>query len=214
MRKSGVVLFLTFVFSLDFAAAAKSTPSPDFDDHEYQEEMATDPTEDQSRRETIDIAEPPPASPGSPRPKGGFFYRYRHALTLNAGMFDTAISHDEIPRFLPFLGLKYRHLNQNRRMYEAGIDIFPTNSAAASFSWFFSRSRTRFRPHFRIGGGLDIVPVEQLTSVLRLSNYHLRSAVGFEHMFWNGKSLRFEMESIATLNYLHAAANVGYVWAW
>jgi hypothetical protein len=190
---------------------ANASPSPDFTDVPPVE---APPSLDHKQIEhSVDITPEPPAPPNAAR-KLGYFHKYRQGLSaLIYGVYDTQVAaNGNSP--LTRASLLYLFNDESLRAYEGGADLLSDGTGALSIARRWIYSRTRFRPYTKAGVALRIVPSDQLTTVLKLENYQVRGAAGFEHVLRAPISLRFEIEATASIISVQGLVGLGLVWAW
>ncbi len=218
MDSRGIRIFLTFVLSgaclvrPALSRGATTTPSPDFDEPTTREEAA-DPQADEARRATIDITEPPPPRPRSPEERTEFFYPYRRAITARFGPTYATKAVDGQNNFT-LIGALYTFPSQKLKSLEAGADLVSDGSGALHFAKRIEYSRSRFRPYVKYGGGVRVIPKEQLVSFIKIGNYQARGAVGFEQLVLLPQSLRLEFEATVSTEGAQAILTLGYLWGW
>ena len=193
--------------------AAISTPSPDIHAPSLEDESASG-SKDEAIKQTLDIAQPPPPRPTVPfEDREDFFYPFRKALTVRGG-FIAATKEIDAKNTYSIIGIQYLFPTRKLLSIEVGADLLSDGKGVlhGARRWEFSRGRTR--PYFKGGAGVQVIPKEQLVTFLKLSNYQLRGAAGFEYSINTTQSARFEFELTAGTHVMQAIASFGYVFGW
>jgi hypothetical protein len=203
-----------FVFFLASPSFAKPLPpSPELPDPREQAEPESS-TQDEAIKQTLDIAEPPPPRPlPAFQDREDFFYRYRKALSIRAGLL-AATKEIDAKNSYTVMGVQYRFPTHNLLSFELGADLLSDRQGVLHVARRWEFSRTRNRPYFKGGLGVQVVSQEQLVTFLKLSNYQLRGAAGFEHSVNEKQSVRFELEIASSTNLIQALMTFGYVFGW
>lgn len=191
---------------------AKRAPSPDFDERATEEAVEVD--NDLSKIETVDMAEPPPPTPGSERPQLEYFHRHRRGLTFRIGqLFDSKPDEGKAsPTLLG--GTQFLFATSDLRAWEAGADLFADGNGALHFARRYIHSRTSFRPYTKIGIGVRVVPEDKLVTLIKYDNYQVRTAAGFEYHVQGATSARLEIEGALSARQIQGSITVGVVQAW
>lgn len=217
------ILFLTFVVTT-FAGgimvpgpyaclAAKSTPASPLAGEPpegKQEPVNTNGSDQSPAYETVDIAEPP--KPG-PKPKVGYYYRYRRSFTLRyGGMYRKILPHDD--KTYAVIGAQFNFMTENRSQYEIGADVVSGGNGMLHLAkkWVFDDSR--LRPFTKAGLGFFIEPENNFASLMKYETILIEGALGLEYLFTDPQSVRAEIEVGFGHETLQAAFMLGYVWAW
>jgi hypothetical protein len=209
----GLSVGLSVVVLSSTAFAAALPPSPELADPLAQDEPVTS-TQDEAIKQTLDIGQPPPPGPRAAfQDREDFFYRYRKAITVRGG-FLAATKEVDMKNTFTLLGIQYRFPNRNLTSFELGADLLLDGPGVLHVARRWEFSRTANRPYFKGGLGVQVVSEEQLVTFLKLSNYQLRGAAGFEHSVNETQSARFELELMITTKVVQAIASFGYVFGW
>lgn len=206
-----LVLLSTFILSLHTspAHAALESASPDFQDPPPKDSTEKS-ANDEAIRQTIDIAKPPPLPPRH-REDAEYFYPYRKAITVHAGpVFKT----DNTDQVYSTLGVLYLFPFRKLQSLESGAELLSDGTGALHLAKRFILSRSSFRPYWKIGAGVRVVPSEQLTTFIQSRNYEIRGAGGFEFLLSGSHSIRVEAETNWSTIGSQLIATLGYVWAW
>lgn len=196
------------ILALHEAMAATTDPSPDFQE-EGPPSQAPPSGDDEFKRSTIDLGEPPPGRV-VPKITSAYFHPYRRGLTARlASVFDTKAA-----GLLTMIGVQYHFSARNLRGFEAGADLVSDGTGTAHVAQRFIFARGRFRPFAKAGLGLHIIPADQLVTFIRPENYMILGALGFEQLVWGHSSVRAEAETSVSGRALQAGLSLGYVWAW
>ena len=210
--------------------AAKSAPVPNLSDPRPPPTKLPEFTPAQeAARKSIDIAQPPPIVIRPPNQSDEFFYHFRKSLTVRSGIVylskpeessddgslgDSGNISSDGKQLLSILGVEYMFPDADLRSWESGADLISDGSGVLHIARRFELSRSRFRPFYKLGVGVRVIPSEQLVTFIRLSNYQLRAAFGFEHSVGARQSLRVDFEGLVATTQLQAGCTIGYVWAW
>lgn len=191
--------------------AAKETPNPDFKEEVPLQDQRLEVGSD--KLDLIEISPAPKILKKRPEEKSDYFFPYSKSLSARVGyLFDNQKFSDK--SFIFFGGVILQLRQDISKYYDLGIDL--TSDATANIHaerrWIYTR--TKFRPYTKAGLGLNLKAEEQLTTFIRINNYQLRWAIGFEQLYLNPMSWRFEFEAFAGLGSVGAQASVGYSWAW
>ena len=135
MTSLGRILFPTFVLwylvtIAPLCRAAKQDPSPDIE--QTPTPSAANPVDDIEKRDTVDLAVPPPIKVGPPAEKE-YFYPYRHAITVRAGQVSSSTTTNNTNS--PMIGgVQFFYLTPEWGRYEAGADLLSDGTGAVSLA--------------------------------------------------------------------------------
>lgn len=210
------LLTLVLVLSLSsIAMAAPPPPEPDLDPPTRSESAPAEKIE-ATVSETIDIT--PVGDIDSDTDvrttSNEYFFPYRRSISPRVGsVFNTDEYADE-RRLLFLAGFQYLYQSKRLKNYEAGLDLISNGTGRAHFGRRWIHARTRFRPYSKAGAGFKLVPEDGLATVLKLENWNVRGAVGFERLLLAPLSLRCDLELVVGPSDLEMIAALGYSWAW
>ena len=152
----------------------------------------------------------PPLRPRTPE-ELEYFYPYRKALTVHVG---PVYKTNDTSKPYTVGGVLYLFPYKKLQSLESGAELISDGSGVLHLSRRFILSRGSFRPYWKVGGGIRIIPSEQLVTFIQLKNYEVRSAIGFESLVRGAQSVRVEGEADWSTNGAQLIATIGYVWAW
>ncbi len=205
-----LVMISSLVMSVAFESmAAKETPIPNLEDPPPSEEnVEVDP----AKRDAVVISPAPPERPDANRPS--FFYRYRNGLSPMFGIaYDTRASNDE-PGILTVMAIRYLFASESLSSFEAGAELLSNGSGAFQIQKRIDYSRTKFRPYTSLGGGIRIVPKDEVATLLRYEHLQLRGSAGLEYFTTDPISARIDVTGIVTTKSPQAQLTLGATWAW
>jgi hypothetical protein len=212
-----VPLFLTFVLlfswltpSLSFAA--KTPPSPDFDDSKGDAKKVEVKADDRTR-DLIDISPAPPPKPMGAAQRREYFYPYRRAMTLRAGEIRSSVERNgtKTPKMA---GIQVLYTTLEQESYEAAADLLSDGSGVLQFGPRYIFARGEFRPYASIGARILVNPADGLALFANFANFQAAGAAGAEYLVHATQSIRFQGEFALGTRTMHLIANLGYVWAW
>lgn len=233
MRRLCVSFFLTLVLIQTFApeAVAQEEVQTNFPENESIEPKSIEPksiepesidnettgeaapaSPDRRELDSLDLVRPPVNKNKRPMNPAEVFYAYREALTLRVGAFSPVTNAGADAHSL--IGAQYFFTTLARNSFEIGADLIARNSSRLQGSMRWVTSREAFRPYTKLGLALVVPAQERLVSFLKLQNYRLVGAAGFEILVSRANSFRADLEAAAGSKDVELDASVGYVWAW
>lgn len=203
---SGVLISLT-------AQATPHAPSPNLS---VTKEVSAPPTEEEiERARSVNVSVPPASRRHGGAEADSFFFRYRKALAFRAG---SNWSLSDLAHPGPVFGFMYwspsESLTEDFRGIETGADLNRDGTGTLHITYRGIEGRERFRWFYKIGGGIRIVPADQLVTFVRPRNWQARAGTGVEQTLWDGKSLRFDLESILSTEKSELLATLGLSFGW
>lgn len=191
----------------EFSQATKTRPSPEDIDQVESESEAT--PDEIHRARLLDLSPAPPLPPT--KFQNDFVYKYRHTLAARAGV-RARLSDPSNPDSL--LSLLYWFPLRNLRGAEIGADLDGDGTGALHFAARWTIGDGKWRWLYKFGGGIRIVPSDQLVTFLRLKHWQARIGGGFEYLVSDPFGLRVDLEGLATTEYTACIATLGATWAW
>ncbi|MEQ1875021.1 MAG: hypothetical protein ABL958_00150 [Bdellovibrionia bacterium] len=211
MRVGPFALTLTLVLTCAFRSyAATSTSAPELSTSEDQQ-----PEQESSANiEGVTITQPPPLTARAKTTSTEIFFPYQSSVSPRAGVGSHTRRPTNEPYFY-FVGLNLMFDSPNNRHIEVGVDLTSESHGLLHIGhkWVFQHN-SAFRPYFKIGPTVALVPNEQLGTFLKYENYQARVAGGFEKLLKVPMSLRFDLEAALCSGRAEFATALGYSWAW
>lgn len=193
------------------AQAAKTTPSPDFEEPSDPGHRKTLESEGVERK-TVDLPEGLDLSKGL-RPPQEYFYHYNKALTFSVGTLLEGKSPKNGEAHPTILNVQFLYVRENSTSYEIGSSLVSDDTGEIDISRRFIFSRSTLRPYAKLGAALIVEPRDGLAIFVNWSHYRLSTAIGTEWLVYGSQSLRIETK-LLVVNALSASGHLGYVVAW
>lgn len=211
MRKASTLLFLTFVLlgSIAHGAVNDSLPKIQSSPSEADQKVK----DEDLKAQTIDVTAPPPGPLRSEQQRE-YFYPYRKSITVKLGQVFGSKPAKDSSTLWTIGSVEYLFHTPDMKAWEAGADLLSVGVGALHLSRNYIYSRTQLRPYTKIGGGVRIVPEDQLVTFVRFQHYQLRAAAGVEYLTWRKFSSRIEAGALASLEDFQAQLTLGFVWPW
>lgn len=112
------------------------------------------------------------------------------------------------------LGFTYMFPKYKSPQIEIGFDLLNNNTGFLQISKrYIINERQYFRPYYKWGGAILMMPETKLAGLFAIQNYYLRLSVGLEDLLKPPMSVRIELEASIGAK-LYFALNFGYSWGW
>jgi hypothetical protein len=197
--------------------SATTNPAPDEPSMGTQE--SAEPSVPSADVDTMGIAIPPGRNnqnqeTGQRPARKEVFYPFQTSMSPRFGLGYKSKSENDIPIFFLF-GINYMLESSSNRHLEIGADLNSdtTGTFTAACRWIY-RAGAAVRPFMKIGPSLTARPTEQLGTFVKIENYKVRGAGGFEYLLESPMSARLEIELAVGMKAVEGAFLVGYSWAW
>ncbi|HEX4924995.1 MAG TPA: hypothetical protein VFV50_12955 [Bdellovibrionales bacterium] len=200
------------------AFAAPETPDPDLSSSEHAPESG-----DTKKLELLEVTKPPPPKGGASgdsdrsgqaRRGGEIFFPYQSAVSprVGVGTGSRKVSNENV---FYFVGLNYMLDSPHNRHFEVGVDLTSQSHGLLhlAYKWIYDHNSS-FRPYWKAGPTIMLVPNEQLGTFLKPANFQARAGVGFEKLLRIPMSLRADLETAWISGGYEVALAFGYSWAW
>lgn len=178
----------------EFAVAATPPPAPDLTFKRTEDPPAT--PEEIQRAHDVKITEPPPNRVRVDTSRD-YFYKYRQALSLHGGLISEV---RDIASPTSAIGFQYRFQFPENGRSEIGADLVTSGNGLVHASKFYFLEDSRFRFFYKYGLEVRVVPSEELVTFLKLANWRVRLASGFEWNTWQAIGIRLDLEAHVGVN--------------
>jgi hypothetical protein len=163
--------------------------------------------------ETLNVTQPPPFKKEMVASNSqDIFFPYQSSVSPRVG---AGTKNQGATNGFYFLGLNYMLESATKKHFEVGVDLTSDTLGLLHLArkWVFN-STTAFRPYVKAGPTIKLVADQQLATFLKVENYQLRVAGGFERLLKAPMSLRIDLEAALTSGGYECALALGYSWAW
>lgn len=198
-----ISLMTATISAAEFARAATPPPAPDLTLEKTADPPAT--PEEIQRAHEVEITEPPPTRLRVDTSRE-YFYKYRQALSFHGGL--TSEIRD-IASPASTIGFQYRFQFPENGRSEIGADLLTSGNGLIHASRFFFLDDSRFRLFYKYGLEVRVVPSEELVTFLKLANWRVRMAAGFEWNTWQAIGIRMDLEAHVGVNEQFISALLG-----
>jgi hypothetical protein len=208
------ILLLALIQFLQIGPGHAATPKPNIElsEESLQTPVSSTPSpEEVQRANQVRLREADPLSKVSTA--NDYFFRYRRAITLRAGSFHRL---NNLPEPGGLISVLYWFPLKDLRGVELGADLVVHDQQESGTIHFASRhvyGNDRFRGFYKFGGGIRIVPDEQLVTFLKLANWQMRLGTGFEYAVLDPVSIRLDVESAVSTQFISLMATLGLAFA-
>jgi len=212
MMHRAIILTLVCILTATtpiIASAAKTSPSPE--DSLDAPEATTVPSPDEIERAgQVEMSEP--QSEGSkPQNTQAYYFRYRQSITVRGGIEE---KFNDIGSPGSILSVLYWFPRKDLRGIEGGADLQSDGSGTIHIASRNVIGKGRWRGFHKLGGGVRIVPSDQMVTFLRLKNWQLRMSGGVEYSISDPYTLRLDLDGTASIERLAALLTLGVAWNW
>lgn len=202
-----VACLIACLVASNAAKAAITQPSPDEVTNESPSEPATE--EEIARARELELS--PAPEPKTEKLSDRYFYKYHNAITVRGGIEERF---NDLGTVGSVLSVLYWLPRRDFRGIEGGADLLSDGAGTFHLASRTLVGRGRWRAFHKIGGGVRIVPSDQLVTFLRLRNWQIRIGGGAEYTISDPISLRVDLEGTFTVEKLAGVLTLGASWSW
>ncbi len=193
------------------AWAAKPAPSPeDSLDTPAAPPTAALPAELERARQ-VQVTQPPAELNTETAREQAYFFRFRQSITVRGGLEERF---NDIGSPGSVLSVLYWFPRKDLRGIEAGADLQSSGNGTLHFASRSVVGNGRWRGFHKLGGGVRVVPTDQLVTFLRLKNWQLRMSGGVEYSLSDPYTLRLDLDGTISTELMAALITFGVAWNW
>lgn len=208
-----ITLTLVYVLTVSaptLARAAKTSPSPE-KSLDSREDTTVPSPEELARAEQVEISEPPAQTAAQQTNTLSYYFRYRQSITVRGGL-EERFNDTGSPGSV--LSVLYWFPRRDLRGIEGGADLQSDGVGTIHIASRNVVGKGRWRGFHKLGGGVRIVPSDQLVTFLRLKNWQLRMSGGVECSISDPYSLRLDLDGTLSTERMAALLTLGVAWNW
>lgn len=192
------------------ASAAKTSPSPE-DSLDTPETTTVPSPEELERAGQVEISEPRSEAGGKSQTPQAYYFRYRQSITVRGGIEE---KFNDIGSPGSILSVLYWFPRKDLRGIEGGADLQSDGSGTIHIASRNVIGKGRWRGFHKLGGGVRIVPSDQMVTFLRLKNWQLRMSGGVEYSISDPYTLRLDIDGTLSSERMAALVTLGVAWNW
>ncbi|MBL7689084.1 MAG: hypothetical protein JNJ49_13705 [Bdellovibrionaceae bacterium] len=192
------------------AHAAKTSPSPE-DSLDTPKPATVPSTEELERAGQVEMSVAPAEVGNKPQNPQAYYFRYRQSITVRGGIEQRF---NDIGSPGSILSILYWFPRKDLRGIEGGADLQSDGSGTIHIASRNVVGKGRWRGFHKLGGGVRIVPSDQMVTFLRLKNWQLRMSGGVEYSISDPYTLRLDLDGTVSTERMAALLTFGVAWNW